>query len=74
MPSRMGMLAGAEEGLLRSLIAGIEAKVHAGNVDLVIGFQDFDKHNRGVLPLTQFRRVMDRLGTRCACNVIGRDT
>jgi len=55
-------LEGGEEAQLREVLSALEFAIRTRGVDLTAGFQDFDKHNRAVLPVTQFRRVMDRLG------------
>ena len=45
----------------RDLLAALENSIRTRGVEVVPAFQDFDKLRRGIVPVTQFRRIMDRL-------------
>jgi hypothetical protein len=55
-------LSSSEEAALRDLLAGLENTIRTRGIEIPSAFQDFDVHRRGIVPVTQFRRIMDRLG------------
>lgn len=54
-------LTAAEEAQLRLLLAALETTIKTRGIEVVPAFQDFDRLRKGIVPMTQFRRVMDKI-------------
>jgi hypothetical protein len=44
------------------LLAALETTIKTRGIEVVPAFQDFDRLRKGIVPMTQFRRVMDKIG------------
>jgi hypothetical protein len=54
-------------GGCRALLLGLEDRIRTRGVEVTPAFQDFDRLRKGVVPVTQFRRTMDKLGACWWC-------